>query len=55
MRINIFEAGLATFLLAGRGFLPKADAEPKNGPEAGSPVSAVPPAPAKPAPRDEHH
>lgn len=34
MRINILEAGLVTFLMAGKGFLPKGDAEPVTGAEA---------------------
>ncbi len=30
MRINILEAGLVTYLMAGKGFLPKDDEEPRR-------------------------
>jgi hypothetical protein len=53
MRINILEAGLVTFMMAGRGFLPKDDPEPRPGPETESWNSVVLPALAKPAPKAE--
>jgi hypothetical protein len=55
MRINIFEAGLVTYLMAGRGLLPKGDEEPKAGPETESWNSVVLPARPKPVPKDEPH
>lgn len=55
MRINILEAGLVTFMMAGRGLLPKDDPEPKAGPETESWNSVVLPALPKPARGDEQH
>ena len=55
MRINILEAGLVTYLMAGRGFLPKDDNEPKPGIETESWSSVVLPMPPKSAPKDEPH
>ena len=59
MRINIFEAGLATYLMAGRGFLPKEDEPPKRSADTESWNSVVLPAlpktVANAARKDEHH
>lgn len=53
MRINIFEAGLATFLMAGMGLLPKEDETPKRSADTESWNSVVLPAlTTKPAPKD---
>lgn len=55
MRINILEAGLATFLMAGRGFLPREEEAPKRSPEMESWNSPVPPVQQKSVPKDESH
>jgi hypothetical protein len=55
MRINIFEAGLVTFLMAGKGFLPKDDPEPRRSPDMESWSSVVLPPIPKPARKDESH
>jgi hypothetical protein len=55
MRINILQAGLVTYLMAGRGLLPKGDDEPKSGPDTESWNSVVLPDRFKPAPKNEPH
>lgn len=52
MRINILEAGLATYLMAGKGFLPKDDEAPKRSADTESWNSVVLPPLPKPAPKD---
>jgi hypothetical protein len=55
MRINILEAGIVTFLMAGKGFLPKEDPEPQRSPDMESWNSVVlPPIPKQPR-KDEAH
>ena len=55
MRINLYGAGLATFLMAGRGLLPKDEETPKYGTVAENAGGPGPPAPPKAAPKDNHH
>ena len=55
MRINIFEAGLATLLMAGKGFLPQEDDTPKRGADTASWNSVVLPMPPKPAGKEDPH
>jgi len=56
MRVNIFEAGLVTFLLAGSGHMPTDDDTPKAGPDTQSwasvtqPPIVPPPVPARKLP-----
>ena len=54
MRINILEAGLATFLMAGKGLLPRGDDAPHSGPDTERWNSvALPSAPATSSPKIE--
>ena len=55
MRINIFEAGLATLLMAGKGFLPQEDDTPKRGEDTASWNSVVLPVLPKAARKDDAH
>lgn len=45
MRINIFEAGLVTYLMAGKGFLPQDEPAPRHGAGQKDQPSAKQPAP----------
>jgi hypothetical protein len=58
MRINIFEAGLVTYLMAGRGFLPKEDEQPPRSVDMeswNSRVLPAVPASAKAPRKDDQH
>jgi hypothetical protein len=55
MRINILEAGIVTFLMAGKGFLPKEDPEPRRSPDMESWNSVVLPPLPKPPRKGEPH
>ncbi len=53
MRINIFEAGLVTYLMAGKGFLPQDDTAPRHGAGQKDQTSAKQPAPPAQKQQDE--
>ncbi len=53
MRINIFEAGLVTYLMAGKGFLPQDEPAPRHGAGLKDQTSAKQPAPPAPKERGE--
>ncbi len=58
MRINIFEAGLVTYLMAGKGFLPQDELMPerRTGKDGQNEVqcNTVPPVPPRKAPGNTH-
>jgi hypothetical protein len=56
MRINILEAGIVTFLMAGKGFLPKEEPEPQRSADMESWNSVVlPPLPKVPRKDGAHY